>query len=205
MKKYFEEFINNHFFSRRVELLEKFENYLELLREQNKKINLVSRETKEREFWTLHFLDSILPVTQMILREKRVLDFGTGGGMPGIPLKLVQPEMQLHLLDSRHKKMLAVRQIAKKLDLKNCFTVVSRLEGLAEKYAGYFDIIVCRSVRIKPVFARHLMRVLKPDGKLYLYKSKKLDDVYQFRDYTIIDISHQQVGERKIVKIKKQG
>jgi 16S rRNA (guanine527-N7)-methyltransferase len=205
MKKYFAEFINDHFFSRRVELMEKFENYLELLREQNKKINLVSRETKEREFWTLHFLDSILPVTQMKLQGKRVLDFGTGGGMPGIPLKLVQPEMQLHLLDSRHKKMLAVGHILKKLDLKDCFTIVSRLEDLAEKYDSLFDIIVCRSVRIKPVFAKHLLRVLKPGGKLYLYKSKKLDDVYQFRDYTIIDVSHQQIGERKIVKIRKQG
>ena len=203
MKKYFKEFINDHFFSKRAEVIEKFEDYLEILREQNQKINLVSRETKEREFWALHFLDSILPVTQINLLGKRVLDFGTGGGMPGIPLKLLEPQMQLYLLDSRRKKVLAVEQMIKKLDLKNCFTIVSRLEDLEQKYEGFFDAIVCRSVRIKPVFAKNLLRVLKLGGELYLYKSKKLGDVRQFDEYGIIDVSHPKVGERKIVKIKK--
>lgn len=205
MKKYFEEFIDKHFFSRRVEIVGKFEKYLELLREQNQKINLVSRETKEREFWALHFLDSILPVTQMNLQKKRVLDFGTGGGMPGIPLKILNPQMRLYLLDSRRKKMLAVQKMVKKLDLKDCFTIVSRLEELGDEYDSFFNTIVCRSVRIKPLFAKDLLRILKPGGELYLFKSKKLDDVEQFDGYSVIDVSHRKVGERKIIKIKKQG
>ncbi|MDY6915937.1 MAG: 16S rRNA (guanine(527)-N(7))-methyltransferase RsmG [Candidatus Cloacimonadota bacterium] len=204
MKKYFEEFIDNNFFPNRENIIKTFGRYLELLRVENRKINLVSRETTKREFWTLHFLDSILPVTHMNLKGKKVLDFGTGGGLPGIPLKIVEPEMQLYMLDSRRKKVLAVERIIKKLDLNQCFTIVSRLEELDSKYNGFFDAIVCRSVRIKPNFVKHLFRIMKDDGRIYLYKSRKLDDVKQFWNAKIIDVSHTAIGDRKIAEIKKK-
>ncbi|HCX72499.1 MAG TPA: 16S rRNA (guanine(527)-N(7))-methyltransferase RsmG [Candidatus Cloacimonas sp.] len=203
VKKYFVDFVKENFPQRQGEIVERFEKYLSLLREQNKKVNLVSRETKKREFWTLHFLDSILPVTDMNLQQKKVLDFGTGGGMPGIPLKLIEPKMKLYLLDAKQKKMLAVQQIIKKLDLQDCFTIVSRLEDLGKDYDEFFDYIVCRSVRIKPVFAKNLLRILAKDGEIYLYKGRKIDDGFQFGNHKLIDVSRPEIGVRNIIKIRR--
>ena len=185
-------------------VMESFHTYFDLLCEANKTINLVSRRTPQQDYWNVHFLDSILPVGLFDFNGKKILDFGTGGGLPGIPLKLLYPTSEMYLLDSTRKKILAVKNIAKKLDLKKCFTIVSRLEDLDKKWDNYFDFIVCRSVKILPKYKRIMFRLLRNNGRIILYKSKKLDDVQQFKNYKIHDISQPVLGKRKIIEIKKE-
>ncbi len=182
-------------------LLREFEKFHAILWEENQKINLVSRKTLPQEYWTNHFLDSILPIKYFDLNNARILDFGTGGGLPGIPLAILLPASQIYLLDSKQKKIGAIRSIIKKLDVKNCFTIVSRIEEVDRSLDGSFDFIVCRSVKIIPEFVPSLFRLLKPNGKILLYKSKILDDTEQFENKKIIDMSHVKIGERKLVVI----
>ncbi len=183
--------------------IELFQKYHQFLLEENAIVNLVSRKTVPEDFWTIHFLDSILPINHFDFSNKKILDFGTGGGLPGIPLKILYPNSEIYLLDSRQKKMQSVKKIIKKLDLKRCFTIVSRLEDMDEEWLKSFDVIVCRSVKILPKFKKWMLKLLKDDGEIILYKSKKMDDVEQFTKREIFNISHPEIGERKIVRIRK--
>ena len=201
-KQVFENFLRKHIDQEDFErVIYTFEEYLEALKNENKKVNLVSRETQARDYWSKHFLDSILLIRFLNFSEKKILDFGAGGGLPGIPLKIIFPDSSVYLLDSRQKKVEAIKNIIKKLDLKRCFTIVSRLGDLHDNWADTFDIIVCRAVKILPEYKSKMFQHLKDSGRIYLYKSKKLDDIKQFGNYKIYDVSHQSIGERKIIEI----
>ncbi len=83
-----------------------FDLYYQLLVEENQKINLFSRKMNPEEIWTIHFMDSVsLAEVYSDIRNETILDFGTGGGMPGIPINILFPENQLVFLDSIHKKI----------------------------------------------------------------------------------------------------
>ena len=202
-KEIFREYLEKHLPQNADELMISFERLLEALWEENSKVNLISRKTPKEEYWTRHFLDSLLPIEVIDLSNKKILDFGTGGGLPGIPLNLVYPNSELYLLDSTHKKINAVKNIIKILDLPSCFTIVSRLEDLESNWYKSFDIIVCRSVKILPKYKSVLFKLIKDNGKIILYKSKLIDDIWQFKKCRIHDVSHPAVGERKIIVIEK--
>ncbi len=203
-KEKFKSFLREFNFPHYEELLDSFQRFLDLLLEENSKVNLISRKTKPEDYWTTHFLDSILPIRDIDFSNKKILDFGTGGGLPGIPIKLLYPDSIVFLLDSKQKKINSIKNIVKRLDLKECFTIVSRLEEMEADWNNFFDIIVCRSVKILPKYKIKMFDLLKNDGKIILYKSRKLDDVTQFGKVKIYDVSRPEIGERKIIEIVKK-
>lgn len=185
------------------EKIDLFERYYQLLVEENQKINLFSRKMDTEEIWTIHFMDSIsLCETVNDMNGKKILDFGTGGGLPGIPLKILFPDMSVVFLDSINKKINSVKNFCNLLDLKGCNFVCSRIEDLPSSWDGTFDGILCRSVKILPVFVKPMKKCLKKDGIIWLYKAKQLEDAQLFENYKIYDVSNPNLGERKIVEIK---
>ena len=201
-KQIFTKFLKDNNFNSKD--LEQFEKYLSQLLKWNKKVNLISRRTKGEEYWVKHFLDSILPIETMDFSGKTILDFGSGGGLPGIPIKLLYPDSKMYLLDSRNKKTEAVKNIVKVLDVKQCFTIVSRIEDLGEKYSDFFDFVISRSVKILPEYKNKMLKILKKDGKIILYKSKIMDDIDQFSHKKIINYEIPELGIRNLIIIKKQ-
>lgn len=183
--------------------LEKFEQYHEWLVEENQKINLISRKMDTEDYWTLHYLDSILPVGFLDFYEKKILDFGTGGGLPGIPLQILHPDSEITFLDSKQKKINSISQGVTSLGIENCDFIASRIEELPKALNETFDVIVCRSVRILPTFKDKLLSLLGEGGRLILYKGRNLDDVDQFEDFEIHDVSIPEIGERNVIEVVK--
>ena len=89
-----------------------FEAYFEGLVRANQRVNLFSRKMEIEDIWTKHFIDSV-SIFEVFRNwdEKNVLDFGTGGGLPGIPIKIISPSSEMTLLDSTKKKINTVQMI----------------------------------------------------------------------------------------------
>ena len=180
-----------------------FDLYYNELIETNKNINLFSRKMDLDDIWTVHFMDSI-SITEIFndWKHKTVLDFGTGGGLPGIPVKILNPECQISLLDSTRKKIDAVRKIVSKLSIDNVSYLNCRLEDKAmQVYNNFFDVILCRSVKITPELQKSLEKLVKKSGKIFLYKAINYEDAELFRDIRVHKLDLKLLGERRIIEI----
>ncbi|MFW5663536.1 MAG: 16S rRNA (guanine(527)-N(7))-methyltransferase RsmG [bacterium] len=127
---------------------ERFAQLLPLYREWNQKINVISRKDMDN-FYTNHVLHSL--AVAKILRfvpGTRILDVGTGGGFPGIPLAIMFPQAHFYLLDSIEKKIKVVHEVAESIGLDNVTPVRDR----AENAPGHYDFIVSRAVTALPKF-----------------------------------------------------
>jgi 16S rRNA (guanine527-N7)-methyltransferase len=133
-----------------TESWEQLKEYIALLREWNEKINLVSRKDMDR-LETKH-LAHCLTITNFLrlMPKSQVLDVGTGGGLPGIPLAICYPQARFTLMDSIGKKVMAVEDMVKRLNLKNVEIRRGRVEELPKKRS--YDFIIGRAVSALPTF-----------------------------------------------------
>lgn len=128
--------------------LKVLERYVELLLEWNQKINLISRKDEEN-IWNRHILGSIAFLFHFDLKPKsKIIDVGTGGGLPGIPLSILLPQCQFTLIDSIKKKIAAVNSILSQLVLRNVTAFVGRAEELATQkdFSHNYDYVIARAI-----------------------------------------------------------
>ena len=135
LQKYFDDFTENQ--------LQQFGALQELYKDWNEKINVISRKDVEN-FYEHHVLHSLAITTQFeFLPGMQVMDLGTGGGFPGIPLAIFFPDTQFHLVDSINKKLKVVNEIATAIGLQNVSTQHCRAEDIKNRK---FDVVVSRAV-----------------------------------------------------------
>jgi 16S rRNA (guanine527-N7)-methyltransferase len=124
------------------------QSYAELLSNWNTKINLISRRD-QRNLWMSHILHSLTPLIALEFpKHLRVLDIGSGGGLPGIPMSIVHEGMEVTLLDSIRKKTTAVEQMIGVLGLSRAHVLTGRAEelGKSSSQAHRYDVVVARAV-----------------------------------------------------------
>lgn len=154
------------------EMISKFRIYMDGILEWNEKINLTAI-TEHDDFIRKHLVDSVLCYSFEEYRNAdTVIDVGTGGGFPGIPLAIVSPDKEFTLADSLNKRLKVIDAVAADADIRNKVTVHGRAEELAHKkeYRHNFDVCVSRAVAGLSVLAEYCLPFIKKNGYLLAYK-----------------------------------
>ena len=181
----------------------KFKKLKELYKDWNLKINVVSRKDID-ELYLRHVLHSLgIAKIQKFMPDSKILDVGTGGGFPGIPLAILFPEVQFHLVDSIAKKIKVVNEVASSLDLQNVTITNARVESLNDRY----DFIVSRAVAQMETFVRWVRLAVSKknshqlkNGILYLKGGDLTDELSNFpaaRIYPLKDYFEEEFFETK--------
>lgn len=157
-----------------------FYKYFELLVEWNKMMNLTAI-TEMEEVVTKHFVDSLTLVKAIPdLGEKggTILDMGTGAGFPGIPLKIVYPNLKITLLDSLNKRIKFLNEVIGEIGLEDITAIHGRAEdyGRNKDYREQFDYCVSRAVANLSTLSEYCMPYVKIGGIFISYKSGKIDE-----------------------------
>tara|TARA_X000000368_G_scaffold270293_1_gene214177 strand:+ start:206 stop:823 length:618 start_codon:yes stop_codon:yes gene_type:complete len=149
------------------EKLSVYHQLFDIYKRINSQLNLISRKDFEN-FYLHHILHSLSIIKLNLFPEKnlKIIDLGTGGGIPGIPLSIFYEKNNFILIDSIKKKINAVDEIIHELDLKNVRTINNRIENL-ELNA---DIIICRSVSSIKNILKWSKNSIKKNGKIILFK-----------------------------------
>ncbi len=182
-----------------------FEKMKELYEDWNSKINVISRKDID-ELYTKHVLHSLaIAKIQKFEPGTYVLDVGTGGGFPGIPLAILFPETRFYLIDVILKKINVVKAVAESLELKN----VKAEQMRAENIKGDYDFIVSRAVTNMPDFVSWIKDKIKKTNKhelkngiLYLKGgdlTEELQDFPKAKEYNISEFFEDEFFETKKV------
>ncbi|MCL2073580.1 MAG: 16S rRNA (guanine(527)-N(7))-methyltransferase RsmG [Marinilabiliaceae bacterium] len=168
---------------------EQFETLTSLFTDWNTKINLVSR--KDIDYFAEHHLLHSLSIAKFIrfTTDSKIIDVGTGGGLPGIPLAVMYPDVQFILIDSIGKKIKAVNSMINSIGLKNVKAYETRSETLKSK----FDFVVSRAVAPLPLFIKQTAHLISTkqqnaisNGIIYLKGGDITHEIMPFKRMTSV-------------------
>lgn len=175
------------------EQIAQFEKLEEVYTDWNAKINVISRKDIQ-ELYTKHVLHSLgIAKVMEFLPGASIMDVGTGGGFPGIPLAILYPDTNFYLIDVIAKKIKVVNEVIKALELKNIVAEQKRAENVEEK----FDFIVSRAVTNMPDFVSWIRHKTKKENKhefengiLYLKGGDLTEELQDFPKAVQFDLSN---------------
>ena len=156
--------------------IKKFYLYMQLLIEWNEKINLTAI-VEPKEVILKHFIDS-LTINKYLKENATLADVGTGAGFPGIPLKILRPDIKVTLVDSLNKRINFLNEVIEKLNLEDIVTVHSRIEdfGKNKSYREKFDYVTARAVANLAVLSEYLIPIAKIGGKCVCMKGINVEE-----------------------------
>lgn len=181
-----------------------FIKYKRLLKEWNEKINITAI-TDDVEIDIKHFLDSLTPIaTKLFDGRKKIIDIGTGGGFPGLPLKIFNKELQVTLLDSLNKRVTFLNEVIKELGLNNIEAIHGRAEelGRTEIYREQYDICVSRAVASLNTLSEYCMPFVKVGGYFISMKGEDVENELKESEKGIETLGGR-IIKKQLVKVPK--
>lgn len=185
--------------------LDQFENYLKLLKKWNLKFN-ISGISDINRMVSVHLLDSLS--LWNLLSGENILDVGSGGGLPGIPLSILDPSKSFTLLDSNGKKTRFLFQVKLELGLKNIEIVNDRVENYESN--KQIDTIVCRAFSSMATVIDSTSSILKEDCSLLVMKGvfpskeiKRLPEGYRVNAIHAVNVPYLQ-SDRHVIEVRKE-
>ena len=164
------------------EQVRQFLNYYDLLKEWNSFMNLTAI-TEFHEVLKKHFVDSlslVKAIPDLVEKSYSVIDVGTGAGFPGIPLKIVFPNLKVTLLDSLNKRIKFLNEAVRELKLEDVVLIHGRAEDFSkpEKKRESFDLCVSRAVANLSTLSEYCIPFVKKGGYFISYKSERLSEEF---------------------------
>lgn len=192
-----------------------FQRYMELLLEWNEKINLTAITLPE-EIAEKHFLDSLTVLKAVTIPQGgKVIDVGTGAGFPGIPLKIMRPDLQLTLLDSLNKRLLFLKEVCQVLGLEG-ETIHKRAEeaGRDPKLRERYDVALSRAVAPLPILCEYCVPLIKMKGLFVAMKGPSLEEELEQAEHAMEELGVEEqnqlsfslptAGERTVLVLQKR-
>lgn len=167
-----------------------FEKYAELLLEWNKRINLV-RVAGREELLRYHFLDSLWCAAVNDLEPgMKLLDLGSGAGLPGIPLQICRPDLEVYLLETQQKRCRFLNAAIGLLGLSNCVVLEGRAEdtGRDAAFRESFDRVVARAVAPLAALAELALPLVRPGGCFIALKGREADAEIEEAAYALTEL-----------------
>lgn len=160
------------------EQVEKFNKYYELLIFYNEQFNITAI-TEREEVYKKHFIDSALGLQK--ISGTNLLDIGSGGGFPAIPLKIMNESINLTMLEATGKKCEFLKTVAKELNLTNVKVLNDRAENLSKnvKFRQQFDTVTARAVARLNILSEYCMPFVKVGGKFLSYKGDAEEEILE--------------------------
>lgn len=157
------------------EKLNLFNKYYEILVEYNGKVNLTAI-TEKKDVFVKHFIDSLFGLKYL---SGKVLDVGSGGGFPSVPLKILNGDLDYTLLEATGKKCDFLNYLIKELNLKNIKVLNGRAEDFGKDilYREQFDFVTARAVASLPSLLEYCMPFVKVNGKFVAYKGDSEEEI----------------------------
>lgn len=159
-------------------MLEKFRIYMEGILEWNEKVNLTSISDPE-SFVQKHYVDSLLCTPYKEFRKaESIIDVGTGGGFPGIPLALAAPDKEFVLMDSLNKRIKIIKELCRRAEIHNVTAIHARAEELARDKAHRqkYDLCVSRAVANIATLSEYCLPFIKRGGYFLAYKGPDTEE-----------------------------
>ncbi len=193
-----------------------FSIFSDILVEWNKKMNLTA-VTEPKDISVKHFLDSVVPIFSFEIKENsKIIDVGTGAGFPGVPIKIVRPDLDFTFLDSLNKRINFLKEVSNQLSFEKAEFVHMRAEdaGKDKKFRGKYDYAVSRAVAPLKVLSEYCIPLLKIGGTFAAFKAFEIEDEIndarsmignlggKIKDIKEVKIPHSDII-RKIVLIEK--
>lgn len=183
---------------------EQFEQYKNLLKVWNEKMNLTAI-TEDEEIFTKHFVDSIKVFEfKEVLQAKSIIDVGTGAGFPGVPMKIMMPEVRITLLDSLNKRLNFLKAVAEELGLSEVQFVHSRAEdgSRLEEHREQYDVAVSRAVANLTLLSELCIPYVKKGGFFIALKGPAVESEIDEAKHAI-NLLGGKIREVKEVTIEK--
>ena len=187
-----------------------FLKYYDFLVSENQKYNLTAITSKEEVFYK-HFLDSVLPESE-ITKNAKIIDIGSGAGFPAVPLKIVRPDLKFTLVDSLNKRVNFLNELFILLNLGDIKAVHARAEDFIKENRESYDFAVARAVAPLNTLLEYMVPYLNVGGRCLIYKSQKLEEeiveakkAMEILSVKIVKVLEYELGDasRKILIVEK--